>query len=75
MKNKIIAILQRVLQEPVDETTSRTSARNWDSINHIRIVMEIKDELELEIGADHIDSLSSVGKIMAFVEKASSKPV
>jgi len=71
MKDKIINLVSEVLENPVKENSTKDNTDNWDSLNHIKIVMELQDKFEIKIPAKDIDKLLSIKKIINYVKNRS----
>lgn len=55
--------------EEVDETTSRDTADNWDSLNHLRIITAIEQEFSLRLTMEEIQSVNSVQDLAEIMER------
>ncbi len=66
MPDRVRSIVADVLQIPPDTVTDETSfngVREWDSVNHINLVLALEDAFGITIGDDDIVELTSVGAI------------
>lgn len=52
----------------VNETISKENLEAWDSLGHIRLVSALEDGLGVTFTLDEIESMSSVGRILAVLE-------
>ncbi|MCE1190013.1 MAG: acyl carrier protein [Ignavibacteria bacterium] len=68
MKETIKNILFEILDTDISENASKDTTANWDSINHIRIIMELQEQFQVEIPAADIDKLYSVTEIQAYLQ-------
>lgn len=68
MKDKIINILGEVLETSVDENSTQDNSENWDSLNHVKLIIELQDAFGLKIAAKDIDKLLSVKEIIDYIE-------
>ncbi|MBA7536950.1 Acyl carrier protein [subsurface metagenome] len=71
MKDNIINLINEVLETAVDENSTQDNSENWDSLNHIRIVMELQDKFEIKIPEKDIDKLLSIKEIIKYVRNRS----
>ena len=52
----------------IDDKASMLDIENWDSLNHIKIVLEIEKEIHRKLSTEEIVSiydLESIGKILS----------
>ena len=52
----------------IDDKASMLDIENWDSLNHIKIVLEIEKEIRRKLSTEEIVSiydLESIGKILS----------
>ena len=52
----------------IDDKASMLDIENWDSLNHIKIVLEIEKEIHRKLSTEEIISiydLESIGKILS----------
>lgn len=69
----ITPIFQEVFDQPNLKLTNETSAnnvKNWDSLNHITLIVELESLTGLSFSTDEMANLSNVGD---FVELMKSK--
>lgn len=63
MVSKIIEILKDVLECDVNQYTAVDNCEEWDSMNHVNIILEIQEEFNIKIPFEEIDKLKSVKSI------------
>ncbi|AYF43043.1 acyl carrier protein [Halobacteriovorax sp. BALOs_7] len=68
MKNKITEILTETLECEVNENTSMESCEEWDSFNHINIIIELKSQFNIDIPTDDISLLNSYSNIVNYIK-------
>lgn len=68
MKSDIIKIINEILEEEVTETTDRNNAKNWDSLNHIKIVLALQSKFGIKLNVDEIANTFSVNDFCNLVE-------
>jgi acyl carrier protein len=66
-------LLQRITQtisavldinpEKISRETSSQNVHNWDSLNHIKVVVSLEEEFEMEFDPEEISVMTSVEKI------------
>ena len=59
-------LLARTLGIPVDEGGSNASIFNldeWDSVGHVRVILEIEKEIGRELDSEEVLSLESVSDV------------
>tara|TARA_B100000900_G_C20344173_1_gene619483 strand:+ start:94 stop:327 length:234 start_codon:yes stop_codon:yes gene_type:complete len=68
---KIIQILSEVLIIPVKNLSSETNSENepkWDSIAHVRVILEIEKKFKIKIDTNTLEELRSVRNINKYLE-------
>jgi acyl carrier protein len=73
MKTEIIDLVSEVLECEVNEDTAKENLENWDSLNHIRIILELKEKYDIEIPAEDIDKLLSVKNIIRYISEKTGR--
>jgi acyl carrier protein len=71
MENKIKEIISAVLNiqiSDIGDSTKTDAISNWDSLNHIKILSLLEDELELEFEDEHIMKMNSYNEICKVVK-------
>jgi acyl carrier protein len=66
-KKLIYQILARNLKISENSINIRTDAKNtpeWDSLAHVRIIIELEKELKIKIRNDQIGELNSIKKLI-----------
>ncbi len=48
----------------IEETTSSETVEDWDSLNHINLVVAIEKEFEIKFSLDELASLKNVGAMV-----------
>ena len=68
MKNKIIyKILAKNLRIPEDSINLETDTTNtpeWDSLAHLRVILELEKEFKIKVRNDQIGGLISIKKLI-----------
>lgn len=67
MKDRVLAILNRVFEMPVDESASQETIEKWDSMSQLNIAFEIESEFGISLEPEEIGRLISVTEIMNIV--------
>jgi len=70
MKSKVIKILEGVLEVKVSLESSSNALDEWDSLNHVRIILEIEEVFNIKIHFNDISKLKSVNAIVSYLEKS-----
>lgn len=70
-KNEILAKLQDIIREAVDDedveisgVTTASDVDGWDSLAHVMIVGEIRNEFGVKLTSSEISSLQNVGEMV-----------
>tara|TARA_Y100000768_G_scaffold344484_1_gene290773 strand:- start:455 stop:670 length:216 start_codon:yes stop_codon:yes gene_type:complete len=69
MQNKVIDILEEVLEVKITQDASTDNISEWDSLNQIRIILEIENTFNLKVNFDDISKLTSVDTIVRYLKK------
>jgi acyl carrier protein len=68
MKNKFIyQILAKNLRIPEDSINLETDIKNtpeWDSLAHVRLILELEKESKIKVRNDQIGELNSIKKLI-----------
>ena len=67
MEEKVYSIVSKIMKEPNEKITDNTSPEtleNWDSLNHIKLILSIEEEMRVQFNDDEITSITSVGKLL-----------
>ena len=66
---KIIEIISRVLEnEDININSTMLNTDNWDSLNHMHIIVMLKEELKIDFSPKDIAKLISVKSILDFIK-------
>lgn len=68
---KIEGIFRDVFEQDgllLSETVSKENLEAWDSLGHIRLVSAMEEEMGVTFTLDEIESMSSVGRVLAILE-------
>ena len=68
MKNKIIyqilAKNLRISEDSINLETDTTNTTEWDSLAHLRIILELEKEFKIKVRNDQIGGLISIKKLI-----------
>lgn len=64
MLNKLIEVMTRVFGVDVDVDSSMETLNEWDSFNHVMLMIELKSEFNLDVSQEDFSKLTSVKDIM-----------
>tara|TARA_B100000674_G_C37828740_1_gene909450 strand:+ start:289 stop:531 length:243 start_codon:yes stop_codon:yes gene_type:complete len=65
---KIIAKHTRVTEKIITLETSVETIERWDSLSHIKIILDIEKDFDLKIDTSIIGELNSVKSIIQYIE-------
>ena len=74
MKINLLDMMRTVLGPDLDETASQETVRQWDSLNHIRILLELQSQYHVHIAAGQVEKLTSFHAIEEFLREAVHQP-
>lgn len=52
--------------------TTKDNLPDWDSINHLNLIVEIEDSLNIHFQPDEIESMKSVKVLLELIQKKSN---
>jgi [ribosomal protein S5]-alanine N-acetyltransferase len=68
-ENKIIEIISNVLEnKDIDINSSMLNVDNWDSLNHMQIIIKLKEELAIDFSPKDIAASRSVKSIIKIIK-------
>lgn len=68
---KLSTIFQEVFDDDSLTVTSSTSAADipeWDSVNHIRLIVSIESEFKIRFAVNEIEDLKDVGDLVRLLQ-------
>jgi acyl carrier protein len=78
---ELLAKIRDVLSEIVDdaslrlsETTSADDVADWDSINHVKLLIALESDLGFRFDTDEVGRLQTVGDLIDLIEAKLSAP-
>ena len=69
---KLNEIFREVFSRPelaVTENTTAADIKEWDSFNHINLVMRVEEEFGISFGTKEIGQLANVGDLQAAIRR------
>jgi acyl carrier protein len=69
---KVVSILSEVLQVDIDPTIadiSRNEVATWDSINHLRLVLELEEVFQIALSDGEVAELMTLRQVEALLAK------
>ncbi len=69
-RERVASILAEVFRQPVaaDAEVSRAGTASWDSLNHLRVVMEVEEQFGVRFGPEDVAAVQSLEDLVRFVE-------
>ena len=69
MKDAIINVFKRVFDsETINSETSQQNMGKWDSINHLRLIVELEEEFNISFDPEEIIVMKSINSIENIVK-------
>lgn len=65
----LIELFEEVLECSVDEDTSMDNCDDWDSMNHVNLILEIQDAYSIKIPSTDVEVLLSFSAVKAYLEQ------
>ena len=72
MKEKIKKIMTKVFEiesSQVNDEISQKNTGQWDSLNHLNLIVEIEEEFEVSFSPEQIGSMTSLKIILDEIKK------
>jgi len=70
MKDAIINVFKRVFDSDViNSETSQQNMGKWDSINHLRLIVELEEEFNISFDPEEIIVMKSINSIENIVKE------
>jgi acyl carrier protein len=69
-------VFRKVLDDPAITLTPETTAEdveNWDSLNHVFIVVEVEQRFGIKFQAAEMEELKNVGELVDLIERRLAK--
>lgn len=69
---KLRAVMSAILQvspDAIHENCSREDLDAWDSVQHLNLMLAVEDEFGVSLDVDALQSLTSVPKLVEFLER------
>lgn len=57
----------------IDPHTTASDISNWDSLNHIRLILEIESKYKIKFNSSQIENLKSVEEFVKIIKKLDEK--
>lgn len=67
---EIFKNLFKINENSITENTSSDDIEEWDSLEHIKLILEIEMEYKIKFNLDAIPQLTNVGKIQEELNKS-----
>lgn len=67
MNEKVLKIMAEVFECEVNENTTRKDTENWDSINHVKLILEISEMFNIQIKEADFNKLNSFREIIEYI--------
>jgi acyl carrier protein len=67
----LIPVLKTVFPnlEQINEGLTRNDIPDWDSINHLNLIIELEDAFSISFSTDEIQQIDSVAEILKLVSQ------
>lgn len=70
MEERILNVLKQTLGlDQVDTTISQQTCPGWDSMNHLRLVIELESEFDVSFEPEEIAALKNFDAIKTILER------
>lgn len=65
---EIVADVMDVSAAEIDDNSGPETIDSWDSLNLLRVITAVEEELDIQMSMDDIESISSFGVLYAILE-------
>ena len=72
LEKQIISLISKILNLKVSQLNQKSSAKNiknWDSMNHVKIIVGLEKEFKVKINTSIAMELDSIKKIVNFINR------
>lgn len=70
--DKIRSIVADILEVPLENITNDTffgDIKNWNSMNHIKLILAVEEEFDVRFDDKKLSELSSISEILNYLNK------
>lgn len=68
MEEKIIDLMKKVFKtDNISASTDQSYCENWDSLNHLNLIVELENEFGVEFEPEEIAEMKSVRNILSIL--------
>ena len=64
---KIIEIMEEVLKDKIESSTLQSNCENWDSLNHLNLIIRLESDFGISFEPEEIGVMTSVETIKLLV--------
>ena len=75
-RNEILNLIRDILADVVDqdslvltEATMANEVEDWDSINHVKLLLGLESELNIQFDTDEVGDAKNVGELIDVIEQ------
>lgn len=65
----VMAVVFDVEPDTINETTSKDSVENWDSINQLNLITSLEEEFDIQIPFDEIGNMLNFQLVVMVVKE------
>ena len=66
---KIVAKIVLISEKNIDKNTNSENEPRWDSIAHVRVILEIEKKYKIKIDTSLVEDLRSIKNINDYLER------
>jgi acyl carrier protein len=74
---RVRSVASDIFGVPADKITAESSPQtidNWDSMQHLNLVLAIEEKFGVQLGPEDIEQMKNIGAVTTLVEKLQSTP-
>ena len=75
-RNEILNLIRDILADVIDqdslvltEATTANEVEDWDSINHVKLLLGLESELNIQFDTDEVGDAKNVGELIDVIEQ------
>lgn len=65
---ELVAEVFNIKEKNVTPELSQDNLDNWDSMNHLKLITAVEEELDINLTMDEIEEITSIAKLISIIE-------
>jgi acyl carrier protein len=69
IKEKVLEMMRRIFKlDDIDQALAQQNCPEWDSLNHLALVVEIEEHFNISLEPEEIEQMTSIEVIIQIIE-------